>query len=81
MVRYPLDRAAPENSLSIELVFFGFVVSIDAKMLWNRLLLNPDSNPMGFKEEANIIKILDQDQQYSKTYDFQAINLLFYCMD
>lgn len=46
MVRYPLARAAPENSLSIKLVFFGSVVSIVAKMLWNRLLSNPDSSPI-----------------------------------
>lgn len=35
----------PESSLSIKRVFFDSAVSIVVKMLWNRLLLNPDSNP------------------------------------
>lgn len=51
-MRYLLDRAAPENSLLVELVFFDFVVSIVAEMLLSHLLLNPDSNPMGFKKNT-----------------------------
>lgn len=40
-----LDRVVPEMTLLAIRVFFGFVVSIVAGMLWNRWLSDPDSSP------------------------------------